>query len=253
MTIDSYSSLCDDFYIDMFVNTELDLPAERDTVLTYFDRIQRQYPRMGRFSRRDNNEYYLEEDHGSGQYRWVSLEQDRIGSGVVNPQSFEDAYQQDRLILELIPYMLGVTPLDVDSLDVSLAMDFDCAGSHDEVIAEALFGSSAFGCLLDLPHGRPIVFSPSMVMSLGEGERTQVRISVESKTSVYEPGEKEPSHDEAISLTLTVRQYPQIDERFDPVTSFEQQCRLAEELMAERIVHQFVTPLTEVIAQRRST
>jgi hypothetical protein len=253
MTIDSYSSLCDDFYIDMFVNTELDLPAERDTVLTFFDRIQRQYPRMGRFSRRDNNEYYLEEDHGSGQYRWVSLEQDRIGSGVVNPQSFEEAYQQDKLILELVPYMLGVTPLDVDSLDVSLAMDFDCAGSHDEVIAEALFGSSAFGCLLDLPHGRPIVFSPSMVISLADNERTQVRVSVESKTSIYEPGEKEQSHDESISLTLTVRQYPQTDERFDPVASFEQQCRLAEELMAERIVHHFVTPLTEVIAQRRST
>lgn len=253
MAVNSYSSLCDDFYIDMFVNTELDLPAERDTVLTYFDRIQRQYPRMGRFLRRDSNEYYLEEDHGSGQYRWVSLEVDRIGSGVVNPSSFEEAYQQDKLILELVPYMLGVTPLDVDSLDVVFAMDFDCAGNHDEIIAEALFGTSAFGCLLDLPSCKPIVFSPAVVVSLSEDERTQLRVSIESKTSIFEPDEKEQSHDESISLSLTVRQYPETNERFDPIASFERQCRLAEELMAERIVHHFVQPLAEVIAQRRST
>ena len=252
MSVNSYSSLCDDFYIDMFVNTELDLPAERDTVLTFFDRIQRQYPRMGRFVRRDSNEYYLEEDHGSGQYRWVSLEVDRIGSGVVNPSSFEEAYQQDKLVLELIPYMLGVTPLDVDSLDVTFSMDFDCAGNHDEVIAEALFANSAFGCLLDLPNSRPIVFSPAMVLSLAENERTQVRVCVESKTSIFEPGEKDHD-DEAISLTLTVRQYPQTQERFDPVASFERQCQLAEEVMAERIIRHLVQPLTEVIAQRRST
>lgn len=252
MSVNSYSSLCDDFYIDAFVNTELDLPAERDTVLTFFDRIQRQYPRMGRFVRRDNNEYYLEEDHGSGQYRWVSLEVDRIGSGVVNPTSFEEAYQQDKLILELVPYMLGVTPLDVDSLDVTFSMDFDCAGNHDEVIAEALFANSAFGGLLDLPNSRPIVFSPSMVISLAENERTQVRVCVESKTSIFEPGDKDRG-DESISLTLTVRQYPQTHERFDPVASFERQCQLAEEVMSERIIRHFVQPLTEVIAQRRST
>jgi hypothetical protein len=253
MTVNSYSSLCDDFYVDLYVNTELDLPAERDTLLTFFDRIQKQFPRMGRFFRRDKHEYYLEEDHGTGHYRWVSLEQDRIGSGVVNPADFEEAYHQDRLVLELMPYMLGVTPLDVDSLDVTFAMDFDCAGSHDEVIAEALFGASAFGALADWPHCRPIVFSPAMVVALSDDQLTQARFSIESKTSVFEPGEKEPNREEAISLSLTVRQYPPTDERFDAVASFERQCRLVEELMAEKVVQHFVQPLTEVIAQRRSS
>lgn len=253
MSVDSYSSLCDDFCVDMYVNTELDLPTERDTLLTFFERVQKQFPTMGRFYRRENGEYYLEEDHGSGQYRWVSLEVDRIGSGSVNPARFEDAYHQDRLILELMPYMLGVTPLDVDSLDVTFAMDFDCAGSHDEVIAEALFGMSAFGCLLEGPETRPIVFSPAIVVALSDDQRTQCRVSIESKTSVYEPGEKEPAREETISLSLTVRQYPQTTERFDPVVSFERQCRWAEDLMAEKIVRYFVQPLTEIIAQRRST
>ncbi len=253
MPANSYSSMCDDFYVDMYVNTELDLPTERDTVLTFFDRIQKQFPTMGRFLRREKNEYYLEEDHGAGHYRWVSLEGDRIGSGLANPSTFEEAYRQDRLILELMPYMLGVSPLDVDSLDLTFAMEFDCVGNHDEVIAEALFTGSAFCGLFDWPHSRPIVFSPAMVVALSEDQRTQARVSIESKTSVYEPSEKEQDRDEAITLSLTIRQYPSANERFDAVASFGRQCQLAEMLMVERVVHHFVQPLAEVIAQRRST
>ncbi len=251
MSINSYSSLCDDFYIDMYVNTELDLPTERDTILSFFERIRKQFPLMGCFYRRSSNEYCLEEDRNRGQYRWVSLELDRIGSGVVNPSELEEVCRQDRLILELVPYMLSVNHLDIDSLDVTFAMDFDYAGSHDEVIAEALLGQSALACLLDLPGARPIGCSPAIVVSLSDDDRTQGRISIESKTSVYEPGKKEQDRDEAISLSLTIRQYPKTDETFDPLESFENQCRLAQEIMAEKVVPYFVQPLVETIAQKR--
>ena len=249
---DSYSSLCDDFYLDTYINTELDLPMQRDTILAFFERIQKQFPSMGCFYRRKNNEYCLEEDRNAGQYRWITLEIDRIGSGVVNPSSFEDAYRQDRLVLELVPYMLSVSHLDIDSLDVTFGMDFDYAGSHDEVIAEAL-GSAAFNCLLDLPAARPIGFSPVVVVALSDDCRTQGRISVESKTSVYGSEEQKHRSDEAISLSFTIRQYPSSTEKFDALKSFEYQCRLAEELMAEKIVPNFAQPLTNVIAQKRLT
>ena len=253
MPTNSYGSLCDDFYVDLYVNTELDLPTERDTVLTFFDRIHKQFPTMGRFLRRENNEYCLEEDHESGHYRWVSLEGDRIGSGACNPSSFEEIYHQDRLVLELMPYMLGVSPLDVDSLDLSFVMDFDCSGNHDEIIAEALFGTSAFGALFDGIQTKPIVFSPALVVALSEDQRTQARVSIESKTSVYEPGEKEPDRDEAISLSVTVRQYPRPDVRFDALASFEEECQIVQSLMVDKVVPYFVQPLTEMIAQRRSS
>ena len=248
----SYILLCDDFYLDMYINTELDLPTQRDTVLAFFERIQKQYPTMGSFYRRGKNEYCLEEDRNADQYRWVALETDRIGSGVVNPSNFEDAYRQDRLVLELVPYMLGVNHLDIDSLDVTFAMDFDYVGNHDEVIAEAL-SSPAFNCLLDLPCARTIGFSPSVVVTLSDDCRTQGRISVESKTGVYNNEKGERKCDEAISLFFTVRQYPSTTERFDALRSFEYQCRLAQELMAEKIVPNFVKPLTEIIAQKRLT
>jgi hypothetical protein len=237
----------------MYINTELNLPTERDTILSFFERIRKQFPSMGFFYRRENNEYCLEENRNLGQYRWVTLEADRIGSGVVNPSDFEIAYHQDRLVIELIPYMLSVSLLDVDSLDVTIAMDFDYSGSHDEVIAEALFSQTAFGCLLDSPDARPIGFSPAVVVSLSDDDHTQARISIESKTSVYEPRRKGQESDEAISLSFTIRQYPRTYGDFDLLKSFEYQCMLAQELMAEKIVPNFVQPLTETIAQKRLT
>jgi len=250
-TLNSYGSLCDDFYLDMYINTELELPTQRDTILAFFERIQKQFPSMGHFYRRESNEFCLEEDRNLGQYRWISLEIDRIGSGVVNPSDFEMAYSQDRLVLELVPYMLSVNHLDIDSLDVTVAMDFEYAGSHDEVISEALFGSTAFNCLLDLPGARAIGFSPAVVVALSNDCRTQARISIESKTSAYEPGKKGHVADEAISLSFTIRQYPTPTGTFDPLKSFEYQCRLSQELMTEKIITNFVQPLTEIIAQKR--
>ena len=208
---------------------------------------------MCSFYRRDNNEYCLEEDRNSGQYRWITLEIDRIVSGIVNPANFESAYSQDRVVLDLVPYMLGVNHLDIDSLDVTFTMDFDYTGSHDEVIAEALFSSNALSCLLDLPSASPIGFSPAVVVALSDDCRTQARIGVESKTSVVENNKHKYKSDEAISLFFTIRQYPSSTERFDPLASFEHQCRLAEELMSEKIIPNFVQPLTSVIAQKRLT
>jgi len=92
-----------------------------------------------------------------------------------------------------------------------------------------------------------------VVVALSDDDRTQARISVESKTSVYEPGKKGQIEDEAISLSLTIRQYPKTAKQFNPLKSFENQCQLAEELMAEKIVPNFVQRLTETIAQKRLT
>jgi len=249
----SFSSLCDDLYYDMYVNTELDLPTSRDTILSFFERIQRHFPTMNTFSRREEQEYCLEESRDTGHYRWVAIEKDRIASGVVNPDRLEEVYRQHKLVLEVMPYMLGVSHLDIHSLDVTFVMDFDYSGNHDEIIAEALFGATAFTCLLDLPSARPINFSPVVVVALSDDCRTQARISVESKTNITDPGRKEQVDDEAISLAFTIRQYPTGVGKFDALSSFECQSRLAEQLMAEKIIPNFVYPLTNAIAQRRLT
>ncbi len=247
----SYSSLCDDFYVDMHVNTELDLPTQRDTVLTFFERIGKQFPTMGNFYRRDNGDFCLEEDLRGQKHRWVTLELDRICSGCANPVDLEDAYGLHRLVLDLSEYMLGVSRLDIDSLDVIFVMDFDYRGNHDEVIAEALFASTPFNSLLDVPGARPIGFAPAVVIALDEDCRMQARISVESRTSVYEVRNKKYKEAEPISLYFAVRRYPKPDEKFDAIESFNQQCVIAQRLMDERIIPNFVGPLANAIAQRR--
>ena len=231
----SYSSFCDDFYLDMYIGTELELPSQRDTVLTFFERIQKQFSSMCCFYRRDDGTFCLEENRSTGQYRWVTLETDRIGSGMVNPSSLEQAYIQDRLVLELAPYMLSVSHLDISWLDVTLGMYFDFTGSSDEVIAEALFGSSAFNCLFDMPGAKPIGLSPAVVVAISEDCRTQARISVEPKARIYEPEEMGEVAGEGVGLSFTIRQYPSSTKKFDALKSFEYQCRLGEEFMSEKI------------------
>lgn len=248
-----FSSLCDDFYVDLYINTELELPKERDTILTFFERIQKQFPSMGRFYKGQRNEFSLEQDRQEGQCRWVTLESDRIGSGVVNPARLRDAYQQHRLVVELIPYMLSVSHLDIASLDVTFAMDFECSQNHDDVIAEAL-GPAAFNALLDNTDSKVVDFSPSMIIAISDDRRTQARVSIDSRTSVYNDSARNSANgEEPISLSFAVRQYPSPHGRFDPLKSFDMQCKIAEQMMSEKVVPNIVQPLTSIIAQRRLT
>lgn len=248
---DEFNSLCDDFYLDMSVHTELELPSARDTVLAFFERIQKHYPQMGNFYRRRENEYCLESRPEEAHQRWVSLDVDRLASGVVNPDDFEEALEQHKLILELAPYMLSLSPLDIDCLDLMIAMDFECPDNHDGIIAEAVLASSAFDSIMDLPGAKPIAVSPTVVFSLSEDSHTQARVSVESKTTVCDPRKWKELPEQAISLSLTVRQYPLNGEKFDPLKSLKNQLNLVAELMQEKMVPHFVRPLINAIAHRR--
>ncbi|HVC96285.1 MAG TPA: hypothetical protein VND64_21555, partial [Pirellulales bacterium] len=85
-----YGSLCDDFYVNMNLSTEMELPNNRETVLHYFERIQKKYPTMRNFYCREKGDFVLEEDKDRGQYRWATIENRRVCSGHVNPESVDD-------------------------------------------------------------------------------------------------------------------------------------------------------------------
>jgi len=250
MTI-SYSALCDNFCIDTYINTKLDLPNARDTLLTFFERIQKQYPTLCNLYRDNNGRYVLDEDDEQQQGRWVSIDIDRVGTGAEAPSSFEEVFGLTKLVIDLVPYMLGISSLDVESLDLTFAMDFDCSDNHNEIIAEALFHDSAFSSLFELPGAGPIELSPAVVVALDDDCRTRVRVGIESKTDELELRRGKFSQDKPISLYLTVRQYPTPGKKFSLCDSFDEQCRLATTLMDEKIIPNFVMPLANVIAQRR--
>ena len=139
-----FSSYCDEFYVNMSLNTEIELPRSRDTLLHFFEQLQKHYPTMRNFYSRDRGEYILEEDKDSGAYRWTTVEAKRISSGYVNPETADLAQEQHQVVLESVPYTLSVSPLDCESLDFMYAFDFTYRGNHHALLAEALGLTPAF-------------------------------------------------------------------------------------------------------------
>src|SRR5262249_14954278 len=158
-------SLCDDFGVYAYVNTKMDLPTNRETVLHFFDSLQKAFPQMTDLDVRDNGEFVLEEDREKGSYRFVGLEARRLGSGFVNPPSLEDADAHHERVLEVAPYHLDFSPLDCEALDVVFAFDFTYNGNHDEVVAEALGLNTTLDSLLQLPSARVINYEPSLMLA----------------------------------------------------------------------------------------
>ncbi len=69
-----YHAYSDDFYINVDLNTEMDLPNSRETLLHYFEQVQKKYPTMRNFYNRDRAEWVLEEEKDRGHYRWTTVE-----------------------------------------------------------------------------------------------------------------------------------------------------------------------------------
>ena len=133
----NFGTHSDDFYVNMNLNTEMDLPSNRETVLHFFEQIQKHYPTMKNFYNRDKGEFILEEDKDQGNYRWASVEGRRICAGYVNPPSLEEVMQQHLMLADLIPYTLSVSPLDCESLNLMFGFDFNYRGNHNSLVAEA--------------------------------------------------------------------------------------------------------------------
>src|SRR5436309_4344725 len=201
-----YSSLSDDFGVYVYTNTKMELPNRRETVLHFFDSLQKTFPEMTDFDRRESGEFVLEEDREQGSYRWVTLETQRICTGYVNPPEVEDADVQHERVLELAPYHLDFSGLDCEALDVLFAFDFVFGGNHDEVVAEALGVNTTLESLVQLPGSKVINYEPSLMLSLDEHCRLQSRLSIETRTNAYQirTGQFPES---PISIYFTIRQY----------------------------------------------
>src|ERR1043166_2664488 len=64
--MNSYASLCDDFGVSTYLHGKLEMPTGRETVLHFFEAVQKAFPKMTEFEKRGDNDYMLEEDRESG-------------------------------------------------------------------------------------------------------------------------------------------------------------------------------------------
>lgn len=245
----AYGSLADDYYVNMNLSTEMKLPEGRETILSFFERLQKSYPNMRNFYTRETGDFVLEEDKDAGHHRWISLEARRVCSGYVNPSHPDDAVDQHLLVLELVPYMLTVSPLDCEALDYMMGFDFSYRGNHDELVAEALGTGHAMEGLMDIPGARVLNYEPSIFFSLDESCRIQARLLVETRTNAYQVRRGEYP-DEQISVFFTVRQYGSLGagEKYeDSLRNLKATC---EDLLENYVVDQVLRPLAQAIATR---
>jgi hypothetical protein len=244
-----YITDADDFYVNMNLNTEMELPTGRDTVLHYFEQMKKAFPGLTKFYTKENGDLVLEGDKDEGQYRWLAIEPKRLCSGAVNPESLEDAYRQHEMVLDVAPHLLSLSLLDCEALDVMYGFDFTFEGNHDEVVAEALGASSAMEGLLEVPGARVVNFEPSITLALDEACRLQCRLAIETRTNAYQVRTGDYPEDQ-ISVYFTVRQYWGSGPERSFVESFRRQCAMGEELVQAHVVPRIVRPLAQAIASR---
>jgi hypothetical protein len=242
-----YASLSDDFYLNMNLNTEMELSSSRETILHFVEQMQKRYPEMRNFYARDKGEFVLEGDKDQGTYRWCSVDPRRVASGQVNPADIQSALDQHRKALELAPYELSVSPLDCEALDLLMGFDFSCRGNHNLVVAEALGVCPAFDKLAGMPGAAFMTNEPNLTLSLDDDCRTQVRVGVETRTTPYHirTGEYQ---DEQLSVYVTARRYGSLEHGTTFVSALDDLAKVLWDTLDNYVVKSVLEPLARTIA-----
>ena len=249
MSSSPFSSFAEDFYFNMRLGSQLALPHNRETILHFFETLQKGFPGMSRFRKSDNGELTLEEDRNQQSYRWVSVEQKRISAGHVNPESIEEAAKLHSMLLQLAPHNLGISPVEIDYLDVLFGFDMEFSGNHDEIIAESLFGDSPLTCLMDEQGARAVDFQPTVTVALSDDCRLQARIDIVTRTNSYQVRTGDYG-DDVISVYLILRRYWG-DRPKQPMEKLMlEMAQRAEQLCDSYIVPRVIRPISAAIASR---
>jgi len=243
-----FSECCSDFYVNQKLALKMDLPESRETLLDLFDRIRREAPDLDRLRRYDG-ELALESPDTERRYRWVAMRQTSIRSGEVNPEELESAYRLHRLILEIAPYYLSISPLDVDYLELVFGFDLEAETNRDEVVFDALLADSPLASLVDAQQDRFLDCQPIVGIALSESCDLQAFFEVRSRGSAAEAasGEFAP---EPISVYLTIRRHGPITDLAQFPEIFAGLCGHAERLAEERVIPNLVLPIRHAILSR---
>lgn len=245
--MEQYQSLADDFYVTMNLSTEMDLSSSRETILHFAEQIQKKYPEMRNFYARDKGDFVLEEDKDNGRYRWCSIEPRRISSGQVNPDSVEGALAQHRHALELAPYVLSLSPLDCEALDLTIGFDFTYRGNHNQLVAEALGVCPGYERLASVPGTSFINYEPNLTLSFDEECRVQCRVSVETRSTPYHIRTGEYQEDQ-MSVYVTARRYGSLDADATYVGVLDSLTGICRQVLDDYVVESVLEPLARTIA-----
>lgn len=246
-----YSNFCDDFYVNLRLGTQLPLPQGRETVLHLFEQLRRSFTDLTQMRRsvRDE-EVSLEGDRGEETYRWLAIEPHRLSVGHVNPSTLADSRELAGRVLEIAPYQLGLSPLEVEYVEVLLGFDLECATNHDEVVAEALCGGAPLSCLAEAEVGRPMDFQPRTVVAVGGDPNVQARLEVVTRSDPFDLDAEVRGGgglEDAISVYVALRR--QWDASAGDVTpgTFDGMLETVDALASEHVLERVLRPLAVTI------
>jgi hypothetical protein len=242
----TFTAFCSDFYVNQKLALKLDLPERRETVLDLFDRVRRAFPRLSTFQRYDG-EVALESDSSEREWQWVALRQTTIRSGHVNPATLADSYNFHKALLEVAPYFLSISPLDVDMLEVVFGFDFETEHDRDEVVFDALLEGTRLAGLVDRDTERIADAQPSLAISLGGRGELQAAFEVRTRPRVPVAGER---GGDPISVFLTVRRFGPLASLDELKSAFGAVVGHAEILAENRVIPHVVVPIHEALQAR---
>jgi hypothetical protein len=243
--MNQYGSIADDFYVNMHLQTAMDLPHQRDTLMLFYEQVQRRFPQMKNFTCRDR-ETFLDEAKESGTYRWASCEAKRISSGMVNPTVIEEAFHLHKEILDVIPFALSLSHLDCEYLSVVMGFDFTYRGNQSQLIGQAIGLPPAFDGLAAIPGAKCMGYDPSIVLALDDEMKTQCRVSFETRVTEIPTGKNEYP-EEQLSVFLAVRRTESLgaNEKFS--SEFERLALIGKEILDTYMIEHILQPLHDLI------
>jgi hypothetical protein len=242
-----FSSMADDFFVNLNIETTVALPQARETVLHFFEAMQKQFPTMTGFYQRDGREFVLEGDREAGQYRWAELHANRLCAGYFNPPSIDEAITLHSWVIERSLYYLGLGGLDVDAMDLLYGFNLDYSGNRDALVASALLGESPLGRFAHQAGQTPLEFEPHLVVSLDEHCYAQGRIAIETRCNSYQVRTGQYD-EEPISIYFTARQYPAPASVMNLPAILQTQRELCDDVTARVLLPEILQPISEAIA-----
>jgi hypothetical protein len=244
----SLSALCTDFYINQKLALKMDVPTGRESVLDMFDRVRKDVPTMDRFRRYDG-ELALESAEDESHYCWMALRRTSIRSGWVNPESLEQAYKLHRLILEISPFFLSISALDVEYIELVFGFDLRAPVNRNEVVFEALVEGSPLAGLVDLEQESVLEAQPLVGFSLSPSCDHQAFVEVKTRVSAQEVAQGR-FEDQPISVYLTVRRYASMGSITELASTFGALAGHAERLAEDRVIPYVIQPIRDALYSR---
>jgi hypothetical protein len=126
--------------------------------------------------------------------------------------------------------------------------DFTYRGNHNELLVEALGMTPAYERLLELSNAT-ICYEPVLQLALDADCRTQIRVSVETRTTAYHVRTGEYP-EEQLSVYLTARRYGSLDSSESYVSAMNRLAELARNVVDNYMVENVLRPLQQTIAIR---